>query len=441
MHDPLSIRDLLADELDQRRQAGFEIGEIEPVARRALEADPVTSERVLEEHLDALERSARTEGWGYVEVDPPGELVARAEGQPLLTGRRPPARELADRLRGAWLGRCAGCLLGKPVEGWSAAHLRTYLRGADAWPLDGYVPRIDPYPVDAPPMKPSWVEATRGAIQGMPRDDDLDYTVVGLLVLERTGGRPSPDDVADEWLARLPIGRLFTAERAAYRNLVLGFRPPDSATYRNPYREWIGALIRVDAYAYVHPGDPLSAARLAASDASLSHVGNGVAAAMWAAAIISLALAGVGPAESVPAASALVPAGSRLRTALDPMIAMHRAGSSWEAALDELEAIAAGYGWVHAIPNVAIIAASLLWGEGDFGRSIALAVMAGRDTDSNAATVGSATGALVGAAGIPRSWTDSLGDTLRTAVAGVGSARISELAARTLRLAEAAGAE
>ena len=199
-----------------------------------------------------------------------------------------------------------------------------------------------------------------------------------------------------QWLARLPAGQTYTAERAAYRNLLLGLMPPQSAWHRNPYREWIGALIRVDAYAYASPGDPVRAAELAARDASVSHVGNGVAAAMWAAAMISLALVGVPPSESVPMAAEFVPEGSRLHVALSHVIGLHREGRTWEESIPEVIAASAHYSWVHAIPNAAIIASSLLWGDGDYERSVTLAVAAGFDTDSNGATVGSAAGALRG---------------------------------------------
>ncbi|MEA2651379.1 MAG: hypothetical protein QOI85_1100, partial [Chloroflexota bacterium] len=95
----------------------------------------------------------------------------------------------------------------------------------------------------------------------------------------------------------------------------------------------------------------------------------------------------------------------------------------------------AQYGWVHAIPNTAIIASALLWGGGDFERSVTLAVSAGCDTDSNGATVGSAIGAFIGADGLPKDWIDPLQDQLRTSVAGMGSVSISSLAERTFRVA------
>lgn len=435
MHDAQDVRDLVADEVVQRRQAGFDVEAASVEVERAL--DERAAPDVLSQHLDALERADRVADWPFAEIETASELVSMAERTPMERMPIPP--DIDDRIHGAWLGRCAGCLLGKPVEGWTRGEIAEYLREAEVWPLDGFIPAVDPYPPTSPPMKPSWVESTRGSIRGMPRDDDLDYTVVSLLALERRRGRICADDVAAEWLARLPIGQLFTAERAAYRNLVLGLKAPATATHRNPYREWIGALIRADAYAYINPGDPLSAARLAATDASVSHVGNGISAAMWAASVISLALSGMPPDESVPRAAALVPERTRLRAILDRIVASYRAGGSMDDVLAEVDPASTGYGWVHAIPNTAIIAASLLWGHGDFERSICLAVGAGCDTDSNGATVGSAAGALLGARSLPTAWTAPLHDTLRTSVAGYGATRISELARRTMHLVDALG--
>lgn len=436
MHDASDLRDLLADELTHRRESGYAVDVLEADARRALAEARGPGDPALLDQLERVEATERRSGWPFVEVDAAADLVARLPAWPARpTARR--ADDLRDRILGAWLGRCAGCLAGKPVEGWTRGQVRGYLELAKAWPLDGYVPARQPHPDGYPPLKPSWPEATRGSIDGMARDDDLDYTIVGLLALERTCGAPTAEDVGVEWLSRLPAGLTYTAERAAYRNLLLGRRPPETASWRNPYREWIGALIRADVYGYVAPGDPVRAAELAARDASLSHVGNGVAAAMWASAVISLALAGVPPSESVAVACRLLPAGSRLRLSIEQTIDLHAAGVEWDAAIGELEVANGRYGWVHAVPNTAIIAASLLWGDGDFGRSVGLAVGAGSDTDSNGATVGSATGAFLGSDRLPARWVEPLHDTLRSAVAGHGVVRISEMAERTVRVAVA----
>ena len=84
---------------------------------------------------------------------------------------------------GAWLGRCAGCNLGKPVEGWSRERIRRYLDLADAYPIDDYLPVVDPFP-DGLQLNWCWPETTRGNIAFMARDDDTDYTILGLHILE-----------------------------------------------------------------------------------------------------------------------------------------------------------------------------------------------------------------------------------------------------------------
>src|SRR6185312_10240758 len=95
----------------------------------------------------------------------------------------------------------------------------------------------------------------------------------------------------------------------------------------------------------------------------------------------------------------------------------------------------AGLGWIHTVPNVAVLTAGLLYGDGDFTRTLTLTVRGGLDTDSNGATAGSVAGVLTGGAAIPPQWTEPLQDTVRSAVFGFDGARISELAERTVRLA------
>jgi len=271
----------------------------------------------------------------------------------------------------------------------------------------------------------------------MPRDDDIDYTLLGLDVLERHGLGFTSGDMADAWLQLLPFLQVYTAERAAYRNLVLGLHPPETATRRNPYREWIGALIRADAFGYACAGDPVAASRLAHRDATVSHAANGIYGAMWAAALIAASFAESSPAAALDSAQAVVPARSRLAEALAGVRRLHRDGLDWEAARDAIEERHGALSPVHTINNAALIAAALLWGDGDFGRTVGLAVQGGWDTDCTAATAGSAFGAMHGAGGVPARWTEPLDDRIRSALSGFDGARIGELAERTCRLARA----
>src|SRR5699024_9860425 len=144
-----------------------------------------------------------------------------------------------------------------------------------------------------------------------------------------------------------------------------------------------------------------AALRLAYQDAYLSHRANGIYGEQWAAVLLSLALVLDDMTEVFDRSLDYIPRGSRLHEALTRVRRIHANGGTWEEALDDAEHAWSGYHWVHTVNNAAIIAAGLLWGEGDYSASIGLTVQGGKDTDSNGATVGSVFGALKGTEGIP----------------------------------------
>ncbi|MFE9772033.1 ADP-ribosylglycohydrolase family protein [Streptomyces sp. NPDC005931] len=345
---------------------------------------------------------------------------------------------LADRILGGWLGRIAGNMLGKPVEQgevWTRERIDRYLRDTDALPLTDYLPE----PLSGstgPQLRPEWRACVRGHVHGSCRDDDVDYAILGLDLLETHGFGFTTEQVGALWLLRLPYLQTFTAERAAYRNLANGLRPPLTATYDNPYQEWIGALIRADVHGWTSPGAPRRAASLARRDAVLSHTGNGVYGAMWAAALVAAAFTAPTVRQAVDEALGVVPASSRLARTVRRVASLHDAGMSWEDTLTTMTEETVGLGWIHVVPNAAVLTAGLLYGDGDFTRTIALTVRGGLDTDSNGATAGSVAGVFRGASAIPGQWTVPLEDTVRSAVFGFDGVRISELAERTLRLAQ-----
>ena len=345
---------------------------------------------------------------------------------------------LADRILGGWLGRIAGNMLGKPVEDgeiWTRDRIDRYLRQTGALPLTDYLPEPPEGGGDDFPLRPEWRECVRGRIHGSCRDDDVDYAILGLHLLETHGFGFSTEQVGELWLLTLPYLQTFTAERAAYRNLANGLRPPLTATYENPYQEWIGALIRADVFGWTSPGDPERAAALARRDAVLSHTGNGVYGAMWAAALIAAAFTAPTVRQALDTSLSVIPAGSRLARTVRRVTSLHDTGVGWEDTLATVSVETAGLGWIHTVPNAAVLTAGLLYGDGDFTRTVALTVRGGLDTDSNGATAGSVAGVHCGAAAIPARWKDPLEDTVRSAVFGFDGARVSDLAERTLRLA------
>ncbi|TNC20286.1 ADP-ribosylglycohydrolase family protein [Georgenia sp. 311] len=374
------------------------------------------------------------------------EIVALLPSAPQLPGL-PSQDAYRERVLGAWTGRAAGCLLGKPVEKIPRQGIEEILRSTGRWPLDRWFTAVGlPEDVAArwPWNRRSAPTSLEENISGMPEDDDLNYPILALLLLERHGHAFTTEDVAQLWLDHLPAGRVFTAERAAYRN-ILDARPvPETATHLNPFREWIGALIRTDLLGWVLPGDVRGAARLAWADARLSHTRNGLYGAMWAAALGAATTVCTSVEDVLDAADAVVPPGSRLADAVRLGRELGAACDGSEPAVREaLDRLHAAYGdlhWVHVLNNAATIAFALTAGRGDFGRSVCLAVTAGWDTDSAGATVGAVVGGLLGVPGIGEQWTGPLEGRIATSLPG-GEQRITDLADRTVALAASLTAE
>ncbi|MFD3678058.1 ADP-ribosylglycohydrolase family protein [Streptomyces sp. NPDC058613] len=362
----------------------------------------------------------------------PGPTPDPHDGSAPAPGADP---RLVARLEAAWLGRAAGCLLGKPVEKLPLAGIRALARAAGNWPLnDWFTARgVPPELLAAHPWnRRSAPTSLAENIDGMPEDDDLNYPLLGLLLLQRHGKGFTTADVARLWLGELPAGRTFTAERVAYRNLLLGLEPPATATHHNPFREWIGALIRADVHGWTHPGDPAAAAAAAYRDAALTHTGNGVYAALLVAAATAEAATGEADVHgALRAGLAVVPPRSRLAEAVRFAIAIAAAAAEadFDRVVDALHARYGHYHWVHAVPNTALIAAALTHADGDFTRSVCRAVSGGWDTDSNGATAGALAGLLAGSPdALPDRWTAPLKNRLSTTVTGFDGAGFDTLA-------------
>lgn len=387
-----------------------------------------TAERILDE-LDALplpEDAGRPRSFD--------RILAAAAIDPV---RRPAPEDLEDRVHGAWLGRAMGCLLGKPVEKIPAEGIRELLTSPGRWPLRYYFSArgVSPEVLDRWPWnRRSGPTSLVENIDGMPEDDDLNFPMLNLGLLESVGRDFTVDDVAQEWLADLPAGRVFTAERAAYRNLLEGHDPDACARIRNPFREWIGALIRGDVFGWVNPGDPVRAARMAFEDARLTHTGDGLHGELWVAAAASTALVTDDVDEVLDAGESVVPEHSQLTAALRFGRDLGRQGGDLDGDLEALGRRFADMHWVHVLNNAGTIAWALTRGAGRLEESAPLAVMAGWDTDSVGATVGGLCGAMTGRAALPEDWTRPLQNRIATSLPGLHDVAISDLARRTMRL-------
>ncbi|MEM9301325.1 MAG: ADP-ribosylglycohydrolase family protein [Pseudomonadota bacterium] len=344
----------------------------------------------------------------------------------------------AGRFRGAWQGRISGCLLGKPLEVLSFEQgrggIESYLKRAHAFPLGGYVPLVDGTVVAR--REP---DCCAGRIRRAEPDDDIDYSLLALALLERFGATFGREDVARQWLRLLPAGRTWTAERAAYHTLldrmddefVNGAAPGFDldACSDNPFCEWIGAQIRADVYGWVLPGRPGAAAALAVRDGALSHRGEALHAAAFVAALGALLGAGTDVRDAIAGALATIPEDSQAADAV--RLARSLAGTA--DAVDVLEARYASLSPVHSINNLAVVVWAMCDAEGDFDRAVCSAVQAGWDTDCNGATVGG----LCGIAGWPidERWTAPWRGRIGAGLAGIGELELEDVVARTANVA------
>jgi len=443
----IQAHDLLVHELTQVEEEGREIPadlgqRIRALAAKGDEylatADGQAQAGAL---LDATITLPMWKDYGFVEPSDLEGIRAERPSSPAPPPSEIDRETLRDKIYGAWLGRVYGCYHGKPVEGLKRLPgdryiLESFLKETGQWPLRGY------FSLGYPEEVLSRFDLGKGWGAGplfMPEDDDTNYTTVGLALMEKRGSAFTPDDVASFWLQNIPILHVCTAERVAYRNFSINIDPPASATYRNVYREWIGAQIRADFWGYAAPADPQLAAEYAWRDACISHVKNGIYGAMWVAAMLAAAYVTSDISTVIRAGLAQIPAKSRLAAAINEVLAWHADGRAYGDAVvaihkrwDESNS----HHWCHTISNAQICAAALLWSEGHYATAISRAVLPGFDTDCNGATVGSVMGMILGGRALPQELVGRLNDRIHTGVQGYLDCSIKGMAEKMAQVVE-----
>lgn len=376
----------------------------------------------------AVINAKTADGFKYTEPSTLEEI--KALRKPSALSGKVDKSALRSKIEGAWYGRICGCMLGKTLEGIRSNELIPFLKETGNFPLHRYVYRTDlndgicskyHYGFDS--------KVYADEIDGMPADDDTNYIVLGQLIVDRYGRDFTPLDVSRAWLDCQPKNAYCTAERVAFCNFIRGYNPPQSAMFKNPYREWIGAQIRGDYYGYINPGNPEAAAEMAWRDASISHVKNGIYGEMFASAMIAAAAVTDDMEKIVAEGLAQIPSTSRLFESVSEVVEKYKNGETMEEILQYVRGKYdehTEYGWCHTIPNAMIVAASLLFGGGYYAKSICLAVEAAYDTDCNGATVGSIVGMAKGISAIPDYWRKPIKNKLHTGIFGLETVDIDK---------------
>lgn len=358
--------------------------------------------------------------------DLPGIRALRPDGPRRLWQSLKP--DYPDRLAGALYGRIAGNILGVPVEGLPIRVMEDLAREfGDPFPLVDYWSGVQ-RPFDLQGSVSPREAYTRHKMRGVPVDDDLAYTLLGLLILEACGPGFTTADVGQIWLERLP--HAFTAEEMALRNLRQGIPAEEAGTVDNPFTEWIGADIRSDPWGYVAPGWPERAAEMAWNDAFLSHRRQGIYGEMLFSAAIAAAFTVNEPLEAIAIGLTEIPAECQLaqhvRWALDeaPRICTFR------QAREAVDQRFPGMSGAHTINNACLTVFGLAIGGRDLTRVIGETVAMGLDNDCTAATAGSIVGAIIGQANIPAHWTRPFDNRIATYLNGIPEMALDDVLER-----------
>lgn len=287
-----------------------------------------------------------------------------------------------NKVLGCWMGKNIGGTLGEPFE-W-----RRQVNNVDFYTQD---------------------------LQGEARpNDDLDLQLAWLRAVEQHGARVDAKILAEYWLHYITPNWVEYGNAKA--NLRMGLLPPISGYYCNPWRDSCGAYIRSEIWACMLPGAPEAAARWAYEDAIVDHGGGeGAYAEALAAAIESAAFVVSDMDTLIEIGYSVIPSDCGVARAVRLAVKCHEDGLTWlEARARMLEQLG-NYkpGWDVA-SNIGMLMIGWIYGEGDFGRSLCIAVNCGEDTDCTAATLGAILGITSGIDGIPEKWKTPIGNKINT---------------------------
>ena len=247
-------------------------------------------------------------------------------------------------------------------------------------------------------------------------NDDLDLQLIWLHAVEQMGPLSiNAAALGEYWISLLPPN--WNEYGIGKNNMKRGLIPPLSGDYQNSWKHSNGAWIRTEIWACMAPGCPALAAKYAMEDGKVDHgAGEGTVAAAFVAAMQSAAFVVRDVRTCLEIGLSVIPENSRMADSVRFIFDCYKQGMT---AMDARNAIFErnadiGDGWFEAPSNVSYSVIGLLWGNGDFKKSMITTINCGDDADCTAATVGATLGILGGSAAIPADWKAHIGDDIIT---------------------------
>lgn len=407
-------------------------------AKDSVEVSGQHWEKAYYELCKVREKGIRAD-YPYSEPNSFEEIIKDAEAPPLLDPLD--SDTYKERIKGAWFGRCAAVVLGKPFEfNVDREYIKKYLESVEAYPLDDFVPGYSES-LDVRLRNP---KSTKGNISYVEDDDDTRYTILALLLTEKFGFDFTTYDVCQNVLENVPYTELWSAMKQSIYNFInmtedrpLQEQVDEFKTKLNPMREGINGVIRADFWGYVNPGEPRKAAKVAYREASLNMVKSGLYGSMFVAACISAALSKNPTIETIlQAGMSVIPRKSRFANMVNEVRHWYTTDGDWTVTCDRIYEKYGHLPFAGGLNNMAMVILGLLHGGLDFTKAITTTVMCGIDTDCNSGTVGSIVSAAIGYDGIDSKWITPFNDTIRTCAARYTYGSITELVERTVQAYE-----
>lgn len=294
--------------------------------------------------------------------------------------------EIYNKILGGWVGQMAGVVYGADVE--------FYYRGQ-------IMPEEDV------------VDFSNLNINNAFWQDDLYVEMTFLSVMAEKGFDCSLEALGEAFAAsQYPLDH---ANKQARENLLDGIPATESGHYTNNLHcEDIDWQIESDFLGLICGGDPQTAATRAYEIGQMICYGDGVYGGVFVATLTASAFTAENIREAIDIAISAIPEDTEFRTVMEQVVSQYESGKKWEECWAYIEekwgnddrcvAYAPYDSNIDAKLNAAYVLMGLLYGEGDFEKSLTIALRCGQDNDCNPSTVGGVMGVMLGYDDIPETY-------------------------------------
>ncbi len=299
---------------------------------------------------------------------------------------------LRDKIRGGWFGQTIGCTYGGPTE---------FVYQGKMIPDDKEIPWYEDYILETFTRQP-----------GLYDDVYMDLTFLETMV---KNGIDCPVECYAEAFSNADF-MLWHANQTARYNILNGIKAPDSGYWKNnPHSDDIDFQIEADFIGMLCPGQVDRAIALADRIGHIMNYGDGWYGGVFISALYSLAYVCDDIPVLVEEALRSIPERTGFHDCLSDVMKFYRQypddwKKCWEAVMERHnEDIGCPDGVmspfnIDARINAAYVAIGLLYGDGDFTKTMDIATRCGQDSDCNPASAAGILGVMHGYDAIPDEW-------------------------------------